>query len=85
MGNFTVVRVGWGKLNRRCKVSNGFFFGRRIRPRGKEPDFYSIRRFLENLSILRAKKKEICGYFFMNLRKNCFIFFATLLQILIKC
>ena len=85
MGNFTFVREGWGKLNRKCKVSNGFFFfGRRIRPRGKEPDFYSIRRFLENLSILRGKK-EICGYFLMNLKKNCFIFFATLLQILMKC
>ena len=26
MGNLTFVWVGWGKLNRKCKVSNGFLF-----------------------------------------------------------
>ena len=25
MGNLTLVWLGWGKLNRKCKVSNGFF------------------------------------------------------------
>ena len=52
-----------GELNRKSKVSNVFFFGRRIRPRGKEPDFYSIRRFAENLSILREKKGDLWVFF----------------------
>ena len=26
MGNLTFVWVGWGKLNRKCKVSNVFLF-----------------------------------------------------------
>ena len=26
MGNLTFVSAGWGKLNRKCKVSNDFFF-----------------------------------------------------------
>ena len=29
VGNLTFAWVGWGKLNRKCQVSNGFFFGRR--------------------------------------------------------
>ena len=30
VGNLTFAWVGWGKLNRKCQVSNGFFFGRRV-------------------------------------------------------
>ena len=26
VGNLNLVRVGWGKLNRKCQVSNHFFF-----------------------------------------------------------
>ena len=26
VGNLTFAWVGWGKLNRKCQVSNGFFF-----------------------------------------------------------
>ena len=29
VGNLTLASVGWGKLNRKCQVSNEFFFGRR--------------------------------------------------------
>ena len=29
VGNLTFAWVGWGKLNWKCQVSNGFFFGRR--------------------------------------------------------
>ena len=31
VGNLTFASVGWGKLNRKCQVSNDFFFGRRRR------------------------------------------------------
>ena len=27
MGNLTFVLAGWGKLNRKCKLSNDFFLG----------------------------------------------------------
>ena len=27
VGNLTFVLAGWGKLDRKCKVSNDFFFG----------------------------------------------------------
>ena len=27
VGNLTIASVGWGKLSRKCQVSNDFFFG----------------------------------------------------------
>ena len=30
MGNLTFVWVAWGKFNRKCKVSNDFFFGGKV-------------------------------------------------------
>ena len=31
VGNLTFAWVGWGKLNRKCQVSNGLFFFRALK------------------------------------------------------